>query len=591
MSNGRNVRKKRDNKKQEYSLKKISIAVVIFILLIILIICIVVKALLGEKNNQISYNKQEYEYFVLYGLDNRTGVINKNGNEIIKTKYNEIYIPNESKDVFFCYDEKGDYIILNERGEEIFTEYEEVSLLRTSDTAFIDFEAKVLKYKENEKYGLIDLDGYKLTEPIYQSISSLKNKPGAILVKKDDKYGVLDSNGNIIIDLKYDDIIGDGYCSQTDDYNKTGYITKIKTNSGDIFGYIDYKGNIIIDTKYESIERVLEYEDNEVYLICMDRGKKGVYKDKKRIISLEYQNIFYSDTSNIFIVQKGNKYGFYNNSGKKILDSIYEEYSLAGNYICVNDNGVKTLYDINGNALNNINYISMIETENPEYFIAQKENGDYCIISKSIIVDENFSYLSYAFDDYFIFTDKEGKYGVWQVWQGNVVLAEYEYILNIEGANALEAKKFDSDETDIYSKNMEIVSTISRAIVDRVDENYSVIYSDNEKIYINNDGEVVNNIEIYPNNQIYSIKQDGKWGFSDRNGNIIVDCIYDFVTELNGHGYAAVATQGVWGVIDKEGKIVVEPSYKLDTYYMPEFIGKYKIEQTDTIHCIELKGE
>ena len=50
----------------------------------------------------------------------------------------------------------------------------------------------------------------------------------------------------------------------------------------------------------------------------------------------------------------------------------------------------------------------MIETENPEYFVAQKENGDYCIISKNITVDEGFAYLSYAFEDYFIFTDKNG---------------------------------------------------------------------------------------------------------------------------------------------------------------------------------------
>ena len=39
---------------------------------------------------------------------------------------------------------------------------------------------KTMEYKENDKFGLMDLDGYKLTDAIYQSISSLKNKPGAI---------------------------------------------------------------------------------------------------------------------------------------------------------------------------------------------------------------------------------------------------------------------------------------------------------------------------------------------------------------------------------------------------------------------------
>ena len=63
------------------------------------------------------------------------------------------------------------------------------------------------------------------------------------------------------------------------------------------------------------------------------------------------------------------------------------------------------------------------------------------------------------------------------------------------------------------------------------------------------------------------------------------------MTELNEYGFAAIATKGVWGVINKEGQIVVEPTYKLEVYYMPEFIGKYKIEQTEMIYCIEVSNE
>ena len=63
--------------------------------------------------------------------------------------------------------------------------------------------------------------------------------------------------------------------------------------------------------------------------------------------------------------------------------------------------------------------------------------------------------------------------------------SKYDQILRIEGKNALEALNLNTNQTDIYSSKMEVVSTISGAIVDKVDENYSVIYSDSEKIYIN----------------------------------------------------------------------------------------------------------
>ena len=590
MGKGRNTRKTRNSTIQDLDIKKIAIVLGI-ILFIVLAIFIGIKIKKNSTNRKISNSESKYKYFVVYDLNNKAGVIDKKANELIKSKYSDIYIPNPEEAVFFCYDENDNYKVLNERAEEIFTEYEKVSPLRTSDEMIISFEKDVLKYEKDGKFGLVQIDGYKITDADYESIYSLENKPGAILVKKNGKYGVLDSLGNIVIDFKYDQIIGDGYCSEESGYEKTGYITKLKSSSGDLYGYVDYKGKILIEAKYESIQRALEYEDDNIYLICMNKGKKGVYKNKKQIINFDYQNIYYSDVSNIFTVKKVDKYGFFNNNGKEILRAEYEDYTIAGNYISTIRNGIRKLYDINGNSLNNVNYISMIETENPEYFIAEKEEGGYCIIGRSIIVDENFINLSYAFEDYFIFTNQAGKLGVLKVWEGTVIEPKYDQILRIEGKNALEAIKLDTNQTDIYSSKMEIVSTISGAIVDKVDENYSVIYSDSEKIYINKNGEIVSNKEVYPENKIYSTKVNGKWGYTDKNGKTIIEPIYDFVTELNEYGYAAIATEGVWGVINEKGEIIVDPSYQLIIYYMPEFIGKYKLEQTDTVYCIEVGVE
>ena len=591
MAKGRNSRKTRKNALSDIDFKKLAI-VLGAILILILLTFIIMNISKSTKSKKIeNTSKVNYEYFVFYDLNNNAGVIDKQAKEIIKPKYAEIYIPNPEEPVFFCYDENDNYKVLNERSEEVFSEYEEVSALRTSDDMIINFEKNVLKYQEKGKFGLIQIDGYKITEAIYESISSLKNKPGAILAKKNDKYGVLDSKGNIIIDFKYDEIIGDGYCLENSQYEKAGYITKLKTSSGDIYGYIDYNGKTLIEAKYESIQRVLEYDEDNIYLICMNKGKKGVYKNKKKIIDFNYQNIYYSDNSNVFTVQKVDKYGFYNKDGKEILKPIYEEYSIAGNYISVEKEDTRSLYDINGNSLNNVNYISMLETENPEYFIAIKEDGEYCIISKNIIVDEDYTFLSYGFDDYFIFADKKGKYGVLKVWEGTVVKPEYDQILVIEGKKALEAIKTEKDCTDIYSKDMELVCTVGGAIVDKVDENYSVIYSNSEKIYIDKNGKIVSNKDIYPDNKIYSIQVNGKWGYIDKNGKTVLEPIYDFVTEINEYGYAAIATKGVWGVINEEGKIIVDPTYSLNVYYMPEFVGKYKLEQAETVYCIEVKGE
>ena len=109
-----------------------------------------------------------------------------------------------------------------------------------------------------------------------------------MLVKKDDLYGVLDSEGNIVVPISYYSITGDEYSDEESGYRNTGYIVSTKTNTGIMYGYYNSNGKKVLDTKYESISRVLDYNDEDVYIIAMSIGKKGVLKNGKKIIDLNY---------------------------------------------------------------------------------------------------------------------------------------------------------------------------------------------------------------------------------------------------------------------------------------------------------------
>ncbi|MNT29774.1 KWG Leptospira [compost metagenome] len=70
-------------------------------------------------------------------------------------------------------------------------------------------------------------------------------------------------------------------------------------------------------------------------------------------------------------------------------------------------------------------------------------------------------------------------------------------------------------------------------------------------------------------------KENGKYGYVDKNGNVVVDYIYDDATEENEYGFASVKKNGLWGSIDEKGKVVLEPKYNLDQYVIVNFIGKW----------------
>ncbi len=61
----------------------------------------------------------------------------------------------------------------------------------------------------------------------------------------------------------------------------------------------------------------------------------------------------------------------------------------------------------------------------------------------------------------------------------------------------------------------------------------------------------------------YLHNRENKWGFVNKDGDMVVEAKYDKVTEFNEFGFASVQKDGKWGAINTQGKEVVEPTYNL----------------------------
>ena len=83
------------------------VSAVIAIIVVIIILGIIVIININKDKAVETIQKEPYEYFNLYSLDEKVGVIDKEGNTIIESNYTNIYIPNPSKDVFFCFTMKN----------------------------------------------------------------------------------------------------------------------------------------------------------------------------------------------------------------------------------------------------------------------------------------------------------------------------------------------------------------------------------------------------------------------------------------------------------------------------------------------------
>lgn len=171
---------------------KKSAKIIVVIILIAVITAILVFLNVNKKHKLEEYKKNVYNYFAIYSESGKVGVIDKEGKLLIEPKYLDVYIPNPSIDVFVCYENSEKFKFLNSKGEELYKDYEDVTALQTSDLN-LDFEKNFLRFKKDDKYGLIDYSGNVVVSASYDELTSLKNRPGEILAKKKDKVGVLDS--------------------------------------------------------------------------------------------------------------------------------------------------------------------------------------------------------------------------------------------------------------------------------------------------------------------------------------------------------------------------------------------------------------
>lgn len=557
-----------------------------FIIRNIIIAIIVIALVVGISIYFIYNNGKKYEiekvntynYFVLKE-NNLSGVIDRSGNKIIEANYDNVIIPNPEKALYICYEGESTKV-LNERKEEILTEYEKVEPIALQNiSSDLMYEKSVLKYEKDGKYGLINFEGKKITKPIYDTIEGLPYKEGELLVKKDEKYGVINIKGNKLVNIEYDKIAVDGYYTPDSNYKYAGYIISNTTDEGYRYGYINYDGKLLLEPEYNQLSRVIGIEDNEnAYILCAKNGQYGIIKNTEELIKNEYQSIEYDESSKVFTLEKSKKYGIADLNGNIIVPTEYNQIDITGIYLYAQNSQGITVYNSDGTQANIDTNVAILNTSNEKYKIRidNKEGTKYGVINEDgeQLIEEKYNYIEYLFDNLFIASNEQSKLGVIDDKDNIKVELSNDALQKIEGTNVIQASATANNITKLYSKEMTEVCQLTNANVE-VKDNFIVISNDTETRYFDKDGKELKSTEVYPNNTLFAKKENDKWGFMDKNGNIVVEAKYDKVTEFNEYGFAGVRLDGKWGVVNSKGEEILTPTYTLDEETEPYFIGSY----------------
>ena len=511
--------------------------IIVFSIILILVIGIVTFLIIkGKKDRDYELLEvTEYKFWKL-SVGGKQGVIRKDGQIILDPEFDEVLIPNQDKAVFIT--KKGDETkVYSDNKETILDDYDvDVISIKRADGR-LEINNSVLKYKEDGEYGLIDFDGKKITNSIYDEISSLEDKYGEIKVKKNGKYGAINIKGKTMVKCKYDEIKGDNY-TEDGSYKEGGYIVGNKKDDGMRYGYINSDGKQIVKIEQESLYRVTEIKGKDEILVASQNGRYCIYKGKKKLFDYSYISILYNKESGTFTVQKNKFYGLLDENAEEIIESKYDSLLVTGEYVNVSKEGKNYIFDLDGNKVEEPQFVSLYKTKTGKYYIAANKEYKYGILDKdkNVVIEPTFDFME-------------------QLKGTDIIIA-------IKGRNLT-----------LYSASInEIIN--SDYIDYEVVNGYIKILTEDDIKYFTMDGKSVDNRTVYVNNEIFAEERDGKWGFVNINDEVVVDCVYDLVTEVNEYGFAGIKLDGKWGVVNSKGEIIIEPTYE-SNIREPDFIGRY----------------
>ena len=326
--------------------------------------------------------------------------------------------------------------------------------------------------------------------------------------------------------------------------------------------------------EFSQIDRIENKEKNDnIYLVAFKQNKAGFYSDNKNVIKHEYDDIGYDSNINSLILEKDSKQGISDLNGNILIDLKYDNIYSSGKFVnCQIDSQIDIIDFVTKQKINLNDIVGMNGTMSNEYSIAitDKEKFKIYDCSKNELKNEEYEYLQHIYDNFFI-AAKNGKYGIIDDSGKVVVKFSYDVIQKIPNTKIVQAVVKNKNLTEIFT-NEKVIASMQNCEI-HMKEKYMVLQSENDVKYIDYSGNLINYNDV-SDASLHAVKQGEKWGFANKNNDIIIEAKYDYVTEFNEYGFAGIKQAGKWGSINSKGEIIVEPMYNIDSKN-PSFIGKY----------------
>lgn len=438
--------------------------------------------------------------------------------------------------------ENGKFGVINNEGQAVINpEYTEIIAIPNKDIPIFVCTYDVNDQDRTYKTKVINQNNEKLFND-YEKVEAIDNfdskqniwyEDNVLRVQKDGKYGLINFEGKEILPCNYEEITA-----------LKGVTSNLLVKKDGKVGLVNEKGQTIVNTEYKDIQTLKEGYKNE-YIIINDNNQYGIISTTGTVIvEPKYESVKYLNSSEMFAVKEAGAWKLINKDNEILIDGGYDNIvEVKGENVVVEKDGK----------------YGVVTTKDEEKIPVEYEE------------------IKYTFSIYYI-AKTSGKYGIINLENEQIKDFNYVNMNYVEKGDFIQADVSDT-ETVIFDNNLSekingIVSEINQ------EKGYIKVYTNNEYKYYNFKFEEKKSSDILTANNLFLSKKDGKYGYVNKEGKVIVDYIYEDGTEQNSCGFSAVKKDGVWGSINKIGAVELEPSINLDDNIYTNFIGKWHLNDS-----------
>lgn len=437
----------------------------------------------------------------------------------------------------------------------------------------------------NSKWTVINSKGEQLNNISYDDVIIVPNsQKNVFIVQYDVDYSNMTSKTKAINEKNeqlfsnYENVNAIMNYTSPDDvwYNKN----VLSFSKDGKVGLIDFSGKEVLDASYDEIKSMLGIENT---LITKKDGKYGLYNSSSNttIIAPSFAEVsaFGKTYNEGYIVKNDDgKYGLIGSEGKTILEPKYEavrKVSGDGKYV-VQEAGREEVINADGTVLANAGFDEVTAINGDDLLIKKSDRYGVITVEGDIVIDAAFDSMKHSYGEYYI-VGNAGKYGV--INSAKDIVIDIKYV-GIDYRNDITSFVCENSDytTDIYGRDFTYKTT---GTINKVDLNdgYIRFREGNDYKYYNLQWQEVNSKDVLKNNNLFLIKENGKYGYVNKDGAKVVDCMYDDATEQNQFGFSAVMLNGKWGCLAQNGSVLIEPSLNLSSAVKVDFIGEWHLSE------------